>query len=139
MKIGFTGTRRGMTDAQKESVKMLLCALTPEKFSHGHCVGADEEASIIASKIHGIEIWSWPPENQKAIATFAFWHVIRTPLPYMKRNQKIVDTSDTLIATPAALEKDAPRSGTWATVRMARKAGHLRFIIWRDGSIKVEA
>ncbi len=42
--------------------------------------------------------------------------------PYMKRNDLIVAESDTLTAFPAQPDERL-RSGTWATVRRARKSG----------------
>lgn len=41
---------------------------------------------------------------------------------YMKRNDAIVEHSDVLVAFPKTDEEEL-RSGTWATIRRARKAG----------------
>jgi hypothetical protein len=56
--------------------------------------------------------------------------VVLTPRPYLVRNRHIVDASSVLIATPKGDEE--LRSGTWSTVRYARK-------IRRDFTIKIIA
>lgn len=51
-----------------------------------------------------------------------------------KRNHDIVDATEWLIATPKKFEEI--RSGTWATVRYAKKVKKPVTIIWPDGSIE---
>jgi hypothetical protein len=43
--------------------------------------------------------------------------------PYRDRNEKILEYTDVLIALPLHPEEEQPRSGTWMTIRMAKKAG----------------
>ena len=43
MKLGFTGTRRGMTSDQQIRVTLLVAELGPKEAHHGDCVGADAE------------------------------------------------------------------------------------------------
>ena len=43
------------------------------------------------------------------------------PKPYLDRNRDIVDACEVLLATPDGPER--LRSGTWSTVRYARKIG----------------
>ena len=59
---------------------------------------------------------------------------IRTPRPYLSRNKDIVRETDMLIATPAEAEEQR-RSGTWSTIRFARKLGKPVFVIWPDGTV----
>jgi len=47
MKIGFTGTRDGMTQHQKEQFVLAMQDLSPSEFHHGDCKGADAEAHDI--------------------------------------------------------------------------------------------
>ncbi len=61
----------------------------------------------------------------------------RKPKPYLKRNHDIVDESDILIGFPSS-EEERLRSGTWATVRYARKTGKRIYIIFPDGKVKQE-
>lgn len=63
--------------------------------------------------------------------------VRRAPLAFMDRNQAIVDESEFMIAAPLEFTEQK-RGGTWATVRMTRKAGKPLTIVWRDGTVMRE-
>lgn len=131
--FGFTGTRRGMTDAQKAALRELLRSGTGH-FHHGDCVGADSEAHDIADQC-GYAIILHPPSNYKDRA----WrevpaHMMRPEKPYMARNQDIVLNTGALIAAPAEHDEQ-PRGGTWSTVRFARKSGKTVILILPDGAI----
>lgn len=54
------------------------------------------------------------------------------PEPYLDRNHYMVDRCNLLIACPEGIE--ALRSGTWATVRYARKRPRNHLIIYPDGT-----
>lgn len=133
MNIGFTGTRHGMTAEQLETVTLYLKELRPTTFHHGDCVGADEGAHLIALAL-GIDIVLHPPivRQFRAFSKGAVkeW----TPKRFLVRNRDIVDNSDILLATPAGLE--VRRSGTWSTVRYARRKGKGVIIIFPNGRIK---
>jgi hypothetical protein len=43
MKVGFTGTRKGMTPQQRVAFAELVITLRPTQAHHGDCVGADAE------------------------------------------------------------------------------------------------
>ncbi len=132
MKIGFTGTRRGMTDAQRNSLRKFLQTAAGE-FHHGDCIGADEQAHDIAEAA-GFEIHIHPPLNPTKRA-FKITHVsrMRPELPYLARNRNIVFATDELVATPAEPEEQL-RSGTWSTVRFARTRNRPITIIYPDAS-----
>jgi hypothetical protein len=57
--------------------------------------------------------------------------------PYMERNQHIVDCADVLIATPSTSVEQL-RSGTWATIRRARRKEIPVYLVHPDGKIVEE-
>lgn len=124
--IGFTGTQTGMTSYQKDSLAFLLEELQKEWnsrsaaqfFHHGDCIGADAEAHEIARQ-SGFHIIVHPPSNPQKRAWCATYERRQT-LPYLERNRVIVDESILLIAAPKE-DQEILRSGTWSTVRWARK------------------
>lgn len=122
--IGFTGTRRGMTEDQKLGLKHCLqgadIVTSSISFHHGDCIGADAEAHTIANLI-GCAIIIHPPLNEGKRAFCESIYMI-TPRPYLDRNRDIVDASDVLIAAPWG-NKEIVRSGTWSTIRYAEKTG----------------
>ena len=123
MSIGFTGTRTGMTGAQKNALRAVLGAFgTNFTFHHGDCVGADDDAHTIAADLSAVIIIH-PPTSPNLRALRTGPHVtVLPPRAYLVRNQRIVDSSDLLVAAPHSLDEEQ-RSGTWATVRYARKTG----------------
>ncbi len=140
--IGFTGTRNGMTKEQKESFHSLIDAVSVKEFLHGDCVGSDEEAHnmvhelIEIAKGEDIKIVGHPPKY-KGYRAYCKCDVLLKPKEYLARNKDIVDNSEILIAT-SATDKEKLRSGTWSTVRYARKKNKLIYIIFPNGKIKVE-
>ena len=88
MRIGFIGTRQGMTERKKIAVRDLLASYAGAILHHGDAVGADAEAHDIALAV-GCAIVIHPP------------------------------AIDTAPAEPV----EQLRSGTWSTVRHARRLG----------------
>jgi hypothetical protein len=130
MKIGFTGTRRGMAQAQNASFWYWLAG--EGEFHHGDCTGSDEQAHIMA-RGSMFRIVVHPPTDDKNRA-FCIGDETRDPLPYLDRNRNIVDETEVLVATPAEDEEQL-RSGTWSTIRYARKQGKRVVIIYPDGRV----
>lgn len=139
MRIGFTGTREGMTPNQRSQFWSFILRFPPDLFRHGVCVGADSQAVNIVRQLtprpkifgHFGDI----PGMTCDIAT-GWCDDTAPPEPCLVRNRHIVDGSDMLIACPKGPEER--RSGTWATVRYARKQGKRILIIWPDGTITEE-
>jgi len=138
MKMGFTGTQDGMTDDQVALVVEIITKLTEmTEMHHGDCVGADEQFfTIVRAQLPDVEIIGHIPEDESKRA-FCDNDVEREPLPYLVRNRNIVAEADVLIATPNGPER-MRGSGTWATIRYARKAGIKLAIIWPDGKYEYE-
>jgi hypothetical protein len=128
-RLGFTGTRKGMTLAQWKAVSALLAKFAPSELHHGDCVGADSDAFHIATNA-GILTTAHPPLNPK-LRAFTKSTVILPPAPYDVRNMRIVDVTEMLIATPLE-DTEQPKGGTWNTVRYARGRRPV-VVVWPDG------
>ena len=64
--LGFTGTRRGMTDAQKERITALLLLFHPRQAHHGDCIGADKQFhELVQQVLPATEIIVHPPDNER--------------------------------------------------------------------------
>jgi hypothetical protein len=131
---GFSGTRYGMTTRQKAAVRFIMFKRTGW-WHHGDCVGGDEETHHIA-RMFGLSIEVHPPIERK-LRAFCRGNVVHPPKKYRTRNQDIVNASSLLIAAPSQ-ETEVLTSGTWATIRYARKIGKPRAIVLPDGSVTWE-
>lgn len=120
MAIGFTGTSKGMTDRQAKKVYDFLLKRFNFTLHHGDCVGADAEADRIA-KLIGAKVVIHPPKNPRMRA-FCKGDKVMKEKEYLIRNRDIVNSTKLLIATPKE-KKEVLRSGTWATIRYAKKMG----------------
>ena len=129
--VGFTGTRSGMSGAQRSRMQTLMRLLKVTELHHGQCVGADEQAAIIAGQA-GAHVVSHPPENTSLMSVVPADEV-REPRAYLARNRDIVDECEHLLVCP--LGEETQRSGTWSTVRYARRTGRSYIVIRRDGVV----
>lgn len=107
MRIGFTGTRRGMSIRQLAQFRSFLSFIRVTEFHHGMAEGADLQAemAILEELVDAFRVHRHPAGNDP-----------------LARNRVIVQKSDVLIAAPFE-NHEIVRSGTWATVRYAREAG----------------
>lgn len=139
MILGFSGSRAGMANLQIGSVLDVLWDL-PSKITelhHGDAIGADHQMHLIIREHFSSVIITAHPCNiasQRAYCGADKWE---GPLPPLERNSNIVAACAVLLATPAEAE-EVMRSGTWATVRRARKAGKPIVIVLPDGSMRRE-
>ena len=132
VEIGFTGSRNGCTDKQVETITRLLLWLDPTKVHHGDCVGADERFhNLVRELLPSTAIIIHPPSND-TMRAYCKGDNIRPPAPYIERNHNIVDETTILIATPAQ-SNEVLRSGTWATIRYARKRFKTLYVIPPEG------
>ncbi len=148
MRLGFTGTRDGLTEKQYNTLVRCIRAREGETINsdfffsgkprmwdtllHGDCIGADLEAHNIAV-VARIPINVYPPTDNKH-RVFCDGEWTAQPQSYLDRNKAIVNRSDALIACPKGPEE--LRSGTWSTVRYARKQKKTVYIIYPDGRIE---
>lgn len=156
--IGFTGTRKGMTDAQQRTVLAYMQKLRwpdPDRavhltmtLHHGDCEGGDEQFHRIGSfniieptggaGVDKIVIHPPDDDTHRAFCKTAPWDEVRDPKPYLARDADIVLETGLLIAAPRSMKEQRRGSGTWATIRMARQLDRPIFIAWPDGSWTVE-
>jgi hypothetical protein len=136
--LGFTGTRHGMTAAQRAAVVELLDELAPATgfvAHHGDCVGADAEFHDLCRERPSSFIVIHPgPITDLEHQAHRVGDERREPLPHMRRNKNIVLASDVIIATPFE-DLEQEYGGTWRTIGMARKAKRQLAIVWRHGRI----
>lgn len=122
--VGFTGTRRGMSERQKEKLTAYLRQLCPRYFHYGGALGADAEALRIVRQLFSSAQCSvvLHPSNLHDQQSFVAGEadVTMPELHPLQRNRKIVDACELLFAAPYETH-EVMRSGTWSTVRYARK------------------
>ncbi len=128
--VGFTGSRKGITDAQAGMLRGLLCPVTT--FHHGDCIGADQAAHDIAR-----ESGSWivgHPCTLFGMRAHCRCDQLLPPRAPLVRNRNIVDACNYLIACPNTKE-EVLRSGTWATIRYSIKQKKPLVIVYPNGDI----
>lgn len=128
MRVGFSGTRDGMTDDQRRELLHWLSCNKPIEAHHGCCVGADDE-------FHRLMMWArvpiilHPPKNAKLTVVQHFMDVpgdhVCPDLPYLDRNKAIADAVDWMVFAPKT-EVEVKRSGTWATIRYFKRTAKGR-------------
>jgi hypothetical protein len=131
IRVGFTGTQRGMSQAQKDALYERIFRLNGiSEFHHGDCIGADYQAQALVRK-HSpdTELHIHPPTDGVKRA-FCKHGVVYPPKHYLARNHDIVDRTDVLLAAPYT-DTEQLRSDTWATIRYARKQGKQVIILKR--------
>ena len=131
MKLGSTGTQEGMTYPQRDKVITFLSLI--DELHHGDCVGSDEQMHTMARGLGNIWIVVHPPLNSTKRA-FCIGDVIKPEKPYIPRNHDIVDATDFIVASPKGYVEELRGSGTWATIRYAKKIGKPLIIIFPDGT-----
>lgn len=137
--LGVTGSSSAITPAQSESAKMWMSALKAEQnlveMHHGDCIKADAKLHDIAIEL-GIPVIIHPPRNNRKRA-FCLGYTRRyEEKEYLERNRDIVLSATEMLACPDSTE--TTQSGTWYTVRQARKKGIRITLIWPDGRVEVE-
>lgn len=139
MRIGFTGTREGMTVKQKEGVVWILDHFRATEGHHGDCVGADAEFHELCRTNSVRTMIGHPPTNPK-LRAFCEFDEEREPRPYLERNRDIVFEAELMIGCPKEYKEvvRARGQGTWSTIRYARDvARKWIFIIYPGGSVVV--
>lgn len=142
IRLGFTGTREGMNEKQQEAFLKFIESFKDEiEFvSHGDCEGADLQFDIICHEF-GLRRRLYPStsktrcfsERERPLNCF----VMQDPKPPFERNGDIIEPCNLLVAC-SRLQEEELRSGTWMTVRLARRKGLQTIIFWPDGSMQFD-
>jgi len=137
MHLGITGTKQGMNETQFDVLKEFIQEDNTITHLHeGDCVGVDNQVTLMFRDLHP-EVWivRHPPIKTKYQANGPYDET-RVDKDYLIRDQDNVNESQYLWAVPNSEERI--RSGTWATVRMARKKGIPITIIMPNGEVIYE-
>ena len=107
IKLGFTGTLQGMSDAQRIAVRSIVNAVQMSITSvhHGDCIGSDWDFHrIIRQDFSNIGVCRHPPiaENYRA---YCDWDWTQIPEEYLTRDREIVHHSTIMLATPFELRE----------------------------------
>lgn len=143
--LGFTGTQLGMTRHQLKMVGLIVSekenngrGLVPvySHARHGMCIGADKQFHDIC-RGYGLYIIGHPGVDKYGKSDKRAKCDVDELMPekeYLFRNDDIVRSSDILLATPKE-DHEELRSGTWSTIRRARRVHLPHIIVWPDGSV----
>jgi hypothetical protein len=130
VKVGVTATQYGLTSRQLSAARFLLDGIATAlieagsraELHHGDCVGGDAQLDDIARDCCWKIVIHPPVDDSKRAFCEQPGDTVRDPKPYLERNHDIVDEVELMLAGPKTLTEQA-RSGTWATVRYARRIG----------------
>lgn len=126
--LGFTGTQEGMSRKQRNELVEHLKRWKNEyeflEIHHGDCIGADAEFHHFCELVwpkKRLQVVIHPPEieTKRAFCENKTQDVLPAKA-YLDRNKDIVECSEGMIAAPKN-NTEEKRSGTWSTVRFARK------------------
>lgn len=143
MRVGFSGSRQGMTNNQVLHVHMLLGDLRSAgatQVTHGMCQGSDKQFHDMAKALGYFIIGcpgvtaAWEPYLRADVEC----DLVRAEKPFLVRNRDIVTESDVMIVTPREKTEQHKGSGTWASIRYTRTANKPLVVLWPDGSSLVE-
>jgi hypothetical protein len=140
IKIGYSGSRRGMTAPQMRAVYWYLRhTLSVNDIDeplieahHGDCTGGDAQFHVIATVL-GCRTVAHPPVNPR-LRAWCPADEIREPKDYLARDWDIASETGELLATPAT-ETRKRGSGTWATIGYAVQLGRPVGAFTPDGML----
>lgn len=137
MIFGFTGTRKGMTPRQAATVKYLFTHGGVTILHHGGERHADAQAHQLALEL-GVSVRVHPGPAFDIAKDCLGADLVYETRPNLARNGDIAIMGvDGLIAAPHEFA-EVLRSGTWSTVRRARKLKRRVWLAFPDGTIREE-
>lgn len=137
MKVGFTGTRNGMTSKQREAFASIKESARWIEFHHGGCQGADVQAArIVDSFVDDAKIVCHPgPDDDPCRTDSGVDDEVLAGKTHFARNRDIVNGCDVLIGCPGVATWQQ-RGGTFFTMDYAIKHGKPVKVIWPDGRVE---
>jgi hypothetical protein len=134
-RIGFTGSRKGLTHWQGVALRVLIgCFGGFKEWHHGVCEGADEEGHFHVRELRGpyqylgkgrdvrvgAQIHGWPPIKQGLMSRRAYedLDVVHDAMDYKARDREIPWHTQALISCPDT-DYERSNSGTYYTTRVA--------------------
>lgn len=155
IKVGFTGSREGMTADQMVELRKRLSKGPGgtdwkmfSEFHHGDCVGADEQAHDMMRVLRTrywplrVDIVIHPPLEDRGFRAHCDAEMDPRELMSVKvlpaknflaRDRDIVNDTDLLIGCPLGYDFRG-KGGTSYTIRYALSQGKPVVIIWPDGT-----
>lgn len=138
--VGFSGTsRKPLPKAQGRALRVVLDGLKGDGIrwlGTGMAQHGDAQANTLARRL-GYATRGYPMTgNPHPPLFFVDWK--QEAKPPLERDEDIAIDCDVLVACPRGPESTLPRSGTWATIRRARKWKRRIIIVWPDGSLTEE-
>lgn len=147
MRLGFTGSRHGMSDAQKKAFIDIASSGKWHEFHYGDCVGADEEALWLLVELGGAILHSHPAHlntewdsiwRANTASKYPELRIIEHKAKHpLERNKDIVTKSDHLVGCPSS-DNPFDRSGTWSTIRFARSLSDNFTCILPNGRVLLD-
>jgi len=140
--FGFTGSQYALPQVQIDGLVRAMKSVAEGykdhqiRWHHGDCINADETSHHIAREL-GFHIISHPPSDESKRA-FTVADEVRDPKPYMERNEDIALESEQGVIAAPRQHFEVVRSGTWSTVRRARKLDRPVLFVWPDGDLEWE-
>jgi predicted Rossmann fold nucleotide-binding protein DprA/Smf involved in DNA uptake len=129
MKVAFTGTRSVIAKDEALIRKTVQSLPSDSTVITGGCLGVDTLVAKIAHEL-GLKVHTVMPHNRTQADPYwrtrcSTFEEMPEGTDYRDRNTRMVVLCDRLIAFPNKAEDHGAsrRSGTWMTVRIARKLG----------------
>jgi hypothetical protein len=121
-----------------KELREMLAEHRDEEFlgHHGDAKGADAQFHAICQNL-GISLVIHPSRDQKDRAFCQGAMAEQPPAEFRQQSEAIVSATEILIATPDGF-REKLRSGTWMTVRVARKAQKTIVFCYPDGVRETE-
>ena len=143
--VTVSGTRVGMTKCQREACTRLLRELPHDvEFHHGDCRGVDAEFHNLVYQIRGsVTLLHIHPPTLDKDRAFCKPEQMSTTVydtrDYIKRNRAMVDACNVVYAFPKSRVEQKRGSGTWATIRYAKKVGKPCHVVFPCGECESSA